>query len=120
MGLSFRNDAPDGLDLAFLMWDPDCGSDGQPFRAHGWYRISPHQTVEVCGGDVGDWHRWWGYYAISDTGRFWAGEYGMAVPTAVGVSAEVPPGSPPAAVSIGFRGLLMDDDYDNYLVPLGY
>lgn len=125
MGLSFRNETRGALDLAFLRWDPDCRSDGEPFSAHGWYRIGPNQTSEVCHGDVGDWHRWWGFYAISDIGDCWAGEYGITVTTAafdqcysVSATAEVPPGAPPAAVSIGFRGFVMDDDYDDYIVRL--
>jgi Protein of unknown function (DUF1036) len=125
MGLSFRNDTPDGMYLSFLMYDPACpGEDpGQPFSGHGWYRIESGQTREVCSGDVGDWNLWWGYYAISDTGRFWAGEYGMTVPTSgfsqcydVGVATS----EPGASVSIGFRGLQLDDDYDDVLQPLSY
>lgn len=50
----------------------------------------------------------------------------MAVPWAafeqcygVGQAAELPPGTAPQAiVQIGFRGILMDADYDDYLVPL--
>lgn len=125
MGLFFRNDTPDGLDLAFLMFDPDCpgGDPGEPFSGHGWYRINPGQTVEVCSGDVGDWNRWWGYFGQSDSGRFWAGEYGMRVPTSAFdqcYSHGVTTSEPGASVSIGFRGLLMDDDYDDYTVGLFY
>lgn len=60
MGLSFRNDTREGLNLAFLMWDPGCWEDGVPFwvqtgtqfSAHGWYRIEPGRTQEVCAGHV--------------------------------------------------------------------
>jgi Protein of unknown function (DUF1036) len=126
MGLSFRNDTPDGLYLAYLRWDPSCpgaGDPGQPFSGHGWYRIEAGQTREVCSGDVGDWHRWWGYFARSDSGRFWAGQYGMSVPTqpfSQCYSSGVTTSEPGASTQIGFRGLLMDDDYDDFLQPLIY
>ena len=126
MGLSFRNDTPDGLYLAYLRWDPSCpgaGNLGQPFSGHGWYRIEAGQTREVCSGDVGDWHRWWGYFARSDSGRFWAGQYGMSVPTqpfSECYSSGVTTSEPGASTQIGFRGLLMDDDYDDFLQPLIY
>ena len=122
MGLSFRNDSPDGLALAILMHDESCpGLDpGEPFSGHGWYRIEPGQTREVVHGDVGDYHRWWGYYAESDTGRFWAGEYAMTVTNeafsqcySIGVIGA-------GSRRIGFRGFLMDDDYDDYLLALHY
>jgi hypothetical protein len=122
MGLSFRNDAPDGLFLAILMYDENCpGLDpGEPFSGHGWYRIEPGQTQEVVHGDVGDYHRWWGYYAESDSGRFWAGEYVMTATNeafsqcySTGVIGAEPR-------QIGFRGFLMDDDYDDYLMALSY
>src|SRR4051794_8180319 len=104
MGLSFQNNTPDGMYLAFLRWDPDCpgGDPGQPFSGHGWYRIESGQTVEVWAGKVGSWHLWWGYYAESDAGPFWAGQYAMQVPNnpfhqcySVGVSGD--------SVQIGFR-----------------
>jgi hypothetical protein len=121
MGLSFRNDTPDGMYLAFLRYDPGCPGldEGQPFSAHGWYRIEAGQTREVWHGDAGDWDRWWGYYASSDSGRFWAGEYVMTLPNAafsqcysLGVSGD--------STTVGFRGLLMDDDYDDFIQPLIY
>lgn len=127
MGLSFRNDTRDGLYLAYLRWDPPCRDDGgEPFSGHGWYRIEPAETREVCRGAVGDWHRWWGFTALSDNGQFWGGQYGMTVPTSafaqcygVGTSAELPPGTrQQATIQIGFRGILMDDDYNDYLLAL--
>ncbi|WP_448640274.1 hypothetical protein [Geodermatophilus sp. URMC 63] len=124
MGLSFRNDTPDRMSLAFLRWDPNCpgGDEGQPFSGHGWYTIEPGQTREVWHGDAGDWHRWWGYFARTVAGRFWAGDYGMNVPIHAfsrcyreGVG-----GASSEFEHIGFRGLLMDDDYDDFVQPLSY
>jgi hypothetical protein len=122
MGLSFRNEGSEGLYLAILMYDQSCpGADpGQPFSGHGWYRIESGQTREVVNGDVGDYHRWWGYYAETDSGIFWAGEYVMIGSYEAfshcygqGVSGASPR-------QIGFRGFLMDDDYDDYLMRLHY
>jgi hypothetical protein len=122
MGLSFRNDTPDGMYLAVLMYDDDCpgGDPGQPFSGHGWYRIEPGQTREIVHGDVGDYNLWWGFYAETDTGRYWAGEYTMLGSNeafsscySLGVTGASPR-------EIGFRGLVMDDDYDDYQVGLHY
>jgi hypothetical protein len=120
VGLSFRNNTPDGIYLAVLMYDPSCpgGDPGQPFSGHGWYRIEAGQTREVVHGDVGDYNRWWGFEAESDAGAVWAGEFTMIATDeafshcySLGVSGA-------SARPIGFRGLLMDDDYDDYTVPL--
>jgi hypothetical protein len=122
MGLSFRNNTPDGVWLAFLMYDQSCpgGDPGEPFSGHGWYRIERGQTREVVTGDVGDLNRWWGFFAESDTGRFWAGQYVMTATDEAfsGCYSTGVIGASPR--QIGFRGFLMDDDYDNYLVPLSY
>jgi hypothetical protein len=124
MGLSFFNNTPDGLYVCHLRYDPSCTADGgQPFSGHGWYRIEAGATVETWHGDAGDWDLWWGFYAISDSGRYWAGPYQMDVTLEafsqcydIGVQTS----DPNLNRTIGFRGFVMDDDYDDYTVPLVY
>lgn len=64
-----------------------------------------------------------GFYAISDSGRYWAGPYQMDVTVEaftqcydIGVETS----DPDLNRSIGFRGFVMDDDYDDFTVNLVY
>jgi hypothetical protein len=125
MALNFHNGTPDGFYACYLRYDPNCGSDdeGGPWSGHGWYRVDPGAAIQVNTFDVGDWHRWWGIYAISDTGRFWAGPYQMDVTVeafnqcyGIGVTTS----DPDLNRTIGFRALVLDDDYDDFTVTFNY
>jgi uncharacterized membrane protein len=111
--LTFCNSHPVRIWTAISFLDPEvCGGEGGNWRNRGWWGIDPGACVTVHSGIVSNVNRYWYYFAFSDDGRRWEGDF----PTYVKDPEvfDLCDGLPTTALQqFGFRQLDIGDS-DNY------
>jgi hypothetical protein len=80
VGLYFENRTPTTVWVVYGYPNLSCGSEGTgvQYSKKGWFFVTPGTDAKVHSGWVGG-HAWF-YYAESDGGLVWSGDYFTTVP----------------------------------------
>ena len=115
--LKICNSHPAGIWAAISFHSPEaCGGEGGDWQSIGWYRVESGACTVVYGNDLADVNRFWYYYAESDDGRVWKGDYNTYVkdPDSFNICEGI--GST-AYTTVGFRQIDVGDS-DNFTLTL--